>query len=1454
MSTPERLGPRDSTDQLLTGRQPTRQTAIPLSDSDEPGSERIDDDRPSNINLRLLIISVVLAVAAVVGVRTLHQVQMRRMAHRYYELYEDAWEKGELRTGVGYLRRYVELAPHETEAQFELVNAQAEAALDSNSSGLLFRAFLDAEETLRESPELDDLRSKVVDLSIRMGRLRDAIFHLKQLNARNPHNADRQLLLARCFEADGRMLEASSALRRVIELDPRRFNVYSRLARILHDHLDNRAAADSLLNELVSSNRRSPDALLVRARFRLGNGETDAALSDIQRAWQLAPTSRDVLVLAADVVAARTGTTNEAAGSLDFDQLRQRIDAALKETPDDVELLEAAARAEFMAGRLDVARARLEHAREHHPEKAHLIWMLADIHILEDNLDTARQLLKQLEEMNASSGLQTFLQARMAMNAREWLRARTLLDSIRIASIEQPMVRSQIELARARCYAELGQVLQQEQSYRKSIDHFSGTVEHVLGLADALRAQGRLEDAITELRRASAHPDIKLQLARLLFVRNLQLTSVLRKWDEIETLLNAVDAAKTDPAGVLLLRASVLAARDQHESARKLIEEEIARGGEDVRLWIGLSQLEQAAGNQDEALAVLETARQRLGDSPDLTRARIRYWSRRPPPEDGDPLKQIAAEVPKTVDLEVRHELLVQLASAWRARGDLDEAHRLLRQAAETRPDALQTWEALFDLAMLRGRNADARDCLEEIRRIEGPDGIQTKLCTARLYMLQARYGETERLSLARELLLDAAELLPGSARIRTLLAEVDEHLGRPDAAIEHYRAAIDMGETDPRVVRRLVDLLYARGRVVDAEVVVERMLERPLLQDSDFGRVAAIVSLHSARTVRAIELARKAVPEGSTNYADHLWLGQVYWAAAELDEAESSFRRALELARDQVQPWLGLASFLSGTGRSDEAAQLTDQIPEHLPPLDAAVATAQCFEMAGQIEAARTQYLEMLELKPDDAANCWLVASFLLRQDEVEEARKLLQRVIDLGEPPTVVIAARRAMAVLLAAQGTPTAHETAVEMIDRNLEVARSADDLRVKTRLLALRPSRSNHEEIVKILTELEREQSLTDEDTVRLARSYFAIGDSQRGEELMRVTIAGRRTSTDLLAGCLDLAFDNVPTSGDIQSWMDTLTSLEPKSFRTRELQIRQFAFLGQDDLAVQQISRILGDTPPSEQIETSLRTADALTRLIQNLENNGRSITADRLALEAEQLYRDVASAAPEHLLDLARYLSFRWRPAEALAVCQQAAESSPPEELAAAYVEIILMHGVESSTAAKIQKWFAEELERQPDAAILHLHFASFAQLIREYDLAIEHYRRTIELEPQTAAAYNELAVLLLLHERDADEALPAVRTAIEIQGSHPALLDTEAMVLIEMEQFEEASRLLERAIAEQPSPVYYFHLAQAVLPASRTSARHALQTGIRLGLQPAALHPLERNAFQQLASEFTGE
>jgi hypothetical protein len=61
----------------------------------------------------------------------------------------------------------------------------------------------------------------------------------------------------------------------------------------------------------------------------------------------------------------------------------------------------------------------------------------------------------------------------------------------------------------------------------------------------------------------------------------------------------------------------------------------------------------------------------------------------------------------------------------------------------------------------------------------------------------------------------------------------------------------------------------------------------------------------------------------------------------------------------------------------------------------------------------------------------------------------------------------------------------------------------------------------------------------------------------------------------------------------------------------------------------------------------------------------------------------------------------------------------------------------------------------------------------------------------------------------------------------------------------------LRQAAAQEPSPAYYFHLAQArALARDRRAARDAYQRALDLGLKEADLHPLEREGLRKLVTE----
>jgi len=116
----------------------------------------------------------------------------------------------------------------------------------------------------------------------------------------------------------------------------------------------------------------------------------------------------------------------------------------------------------------------------------------------------------------------------------------------------------------------------------------------------------------------------------------------------------------------------------------------------------------------------------------------------------------------------------------------------------------------------------------------------------------------------------------------------------------------------------------------------------------------------------------------------------------------------------------------------------------------------------------------------------------------------------------------------------------------------------------------------------------------------------------------------------------------------------------------------------------------------------------------------------------------------------------------------------------------------------------------------------------------------------------NNLAWQLALHDQKADEALTLVDRAIDLAGPNPALLDTRAVVLMQLNEAGKALNDLRDSLTYEPDkPTRYFHLARAyqmaLLPAE---ARKALARSATLGLKAESVDPLEREIYRKFLQE----
>ena len=78
-----------------------------------------------------------------------------------------------------------------------------------------------------------------------------------------------------------------------------------------------------------------------------------------------------------------------------------------------------------------------------------------------------------------------------------------------------------------------------------------------------------------------------------------------------------------------------------------------------------------------------------------------------------------------------------------------------------------------------------------------------------------------------------------------------------------------------------------------------------------DMQRLAAEVSLESANTKRALELAAKAVPPDSKKASDWIWLGRLRWQAGDRVGAGKALEQAVTLDPKAPEGWLLLVNFL---------------------------------------------------------------------------------------------------------------------------------------------------------------------------------------------------------------------------------------------------------------------------------------------------------------------------------------------------------------------------------------------------------------------------------------------------------------------------------------------------------------------------------------------------------------
>ncbi|MGH8660603.1 MAG: tetratricopeptide repeat protein [Burkholderiales bacterium] len=308
-------------------------------------------------------------------------------------------------------------------------------------------------------------------------------------------------------------------------------------------------------------------------------------------------------------------------------------------------------------------------------------------------------------------------------------------------------------------------------------------------------------------------------------------------------------------------------------------------------------------------------------------------------------------------------------------------------------------------------------------RVLSGRPGVaaDAKEAAERL-IAQGNRAETEgRVGEACELYRRAVAAAPGYGKAHLNLGIALQALGKEDAAVAAYEAALAIDATDAYANYNLGRLLYPRGALARAERLLHNALERKPdfpeahvvlsnIYDSRGNLAAATTALEEAlrwrpdyagalrnyaillgklaRWAEAEAALRRAVVSDSADADSYFFLGNTLVHQDRSDEALGCYRKAIELRPEFAEAWCNLGNVLMDQGVRDDATHyLTRALEIRADFADALVGLGNVHASTSRLGEAADCFRKALALDPGNPDAHVNLGHVLKDQGEAREA-----------------------------------------------------------------------------------------------------------------------------------------------------------------------------------------------------------------------------------------------------------------------------------------------------------------------------------------------------------------------------------------------------------------------------------------------------------------------------------
>ncbi len=276
-------------------------------------------------------------------------------------------------------------------------------------------------------------------------------------------------------------------------------------------------------------------------------------------------------------------------------------------------------------------------------------------------------------------------------------------------------------------------------------------------------------------------------------------------------------------------------------------------------------------------------------------------------------LQSLVAKTPEN------HLLRFNLARAYLAKNDPEQARLQLEAAIKIRPDFLVARNMLARIYLRKGDNAKALKEADDIIALN-KDDVAARLTRSTALM---GLGDKEKARLELETVLKLSPNNPDARYQAGYLAWQDKDYQRAGKIFE------DLYKANPKDLRGLVGItetLASANKMGEAVKVMETSVSQAP-ERRDFRAVLANMYVRDQRYDDAIHSLNELLKTDPKSADLLIRLAETQRRKGDVNLAIDTFRRASQAAPADSAPLLQLALLLDGTGRRDQAKPIYEQI-----------------------------------------------------------------------------------------------------------------------------------------------------------------------------------------------------------------------------------------------------------------------------------------------------------------------------------------------------------------------------------------------------------------------------------------------------------------------------------------------------------------------------------------------